>query len=143
VDASGEVMGIATPALSRVAIFAVPNTTVDRVVQALLQHGRLQQGYLGAGLQPISLPEHLIKSLGITSSSGLMTVSVDEDGPAAKAGLVLGDVLLELNGQPVQRPERLRPLLAEFIGKTIPVRILRGGALAQLELTVTERPARS
>jgi S1-C subfamily serine protease len=143
VDASGKLIGIATPALSRVAIFAVPNATVDRVVQGLLQHGRLRQGYLGAGLQPISLPEHLTKSLGITASSGLMTVSVDEDGPAAKAGMVLGDVLLELNGQPVQRPERVRPLLAEFIGKTIPVQILRGGALTKLELTVTERPGKA
>ena len=143
VDASGKLIGIATPALSRVAIFAVPNATVDRVVKALLQHGRLQQGYLGAGLQPISLPEHLIKSLGLTASSGLMTVSVDQEGPAVKAGLVLGDILLELNGEPVQRPERVRPLLAELIGKTIPVRILRAGAFATLELTVTERPGRA
>jgi S1-C subfamily serine protease len=142
VDASGKLIGIATPALSRVAIFAVPNATIERVVKVLLQHGRLVHGYLGAGLQPIALPEHLRKSLGITAASGLMTVSVDEEGPAAKAGLALGDILLELNGEPVQRPDRVRPLLAELIGKTIPVRILRGGAVAQLELTVAERPGK-
>ena len=67
VDASGQMIGIATPILSRAAAFAVPNATVERVVQALLAHGRLPQGYLGAGLQPISLPEHLSKSLGLQS----------------------------------------------------------------------------
>jgi S1-C subfamily serine protease len=142
VDTEGNLIGIATPALSRVAVFAVPNATVDRVVTALLAHGRVRQGYLGAGLQPIALPEHLTKSLGINATSGLMTVSVDQDGPAGKAGLLIGDVVLELNGQPVQRPDRVRPILAELVGKTVPVRILRGGAIATLELTVTEKPGR-
>lgn len=142
-DASGKMIGIATPALSRVAVFAVPNATVVRVVEALLRHGRLQRGYLGAGLQPIALPEHLTSRLGILVSGGLMTVSVDEDGPAAKAGLALGDVLLELNGQPVVRPERLRPILTELIGKTVPLQILRAGALATLHLTVAEKTGRS
>jgi S1-C subfamily serine protease len=56
VDSAGRLIGIATPVLSRAAAFAVPNATVERVVQVLLAHGRLPQGYLGAGLQPIPLP---------------------------------------------------------------------------------------
>ncbi len=103
VDTEGKLIGIATPALSRVAVFAIPNATVDRIVTALLAHGRVRQGYLGAGLQPVALPEHLTKSLGINAASGLMTVSVDQDGPAGKAGMLIGDVVLELNGQPVQK----------------------------------------
>src|ERR1700722_14566284 len=74
VDASGKLIGIATPVLSRVAVFAVPNATAERVVQALLAHGRIPQGYLGAGLQPIGLPEHLTEGLGLTAAGGLMTV---------------------------------------------------------------------
>jgi S1-C subfamily serine protease len=143
VDASGKLIGIATPVLSRVAVFAVPNATVERVVQALLAHGRMPQGYLGAGLQPIRLPQHLIESLGLKAASGLMTVSVDQDAPAGKAGLTIGDVLLELNGQLVDRPEAVRPLLAEAVGKTISARILRGGKLVNLEISVTERPRKS
>ncbi len=142
VDASGKVIGIATPVLSRASVFAVPNATVERVVQALLAHGRLPQGYLGAGLQPIRLPEHLTKSVGLTVTGGLMTVSVDQDAPAGKAGLTIGDVLLELNGQFVERPETVRPLLAESVGKTVPARILRGGKLVNLEIAVAERPGR-
>ncbi len=142
VDAAGKLIGIATPALSRVAVFAVPGSTVERVVNALLAHGKIPQGYLGAGLQPIELPEHLIKSLGLSSAVGLMTVSVDEDAPAGKAGLLIGDVLLEFAGQPLGRTESLRPLLAEAVGKTVTLRILRGGAPANLQVTVAERQGR-
>jgi len=142
VDAAGGVIGIATPALSRVAVFAVPTATVDRVVKALLAHGRIPQGYLGAGLQPIELPEHLIKSLGLKASTGLMTVSVDENAPAGKAGLLIGDVLLDFNGQTLSRTEKLRPLLADAVGKPARLQILRGGALASVEVTVAERPGR-
>ncbi len=142
VDSSGKLVGMATPILSRAAAFAVPHTTVERVVQVLLAHGRLPQGYLGAGLQPIALPEHLTKGLGLTASSGLMTVSVDQDAPAGKAGLTIGDVLLELNGQAVERPETMRPLLADMVGKTVAARILRGGQLMTLQIAVAERPRR-
>lgn len=142
VDAAGKLIGIATPVLSRVAVFAVPRTTVDRVVRALLAHGRVPQGYLGAGLHPIELPEHLTKGLGLSASAGLMTVSVDQDGPAGKAGLLIGDILLELGGQAVSRPDALRPVLADAVGKKLPARILRGGALAEIEIGVSERPGR-
>jgi S1-C subfamily serine protease len=142
IDAAGKIIGIATPVLSRVAVFAVPNATVDRVAQALLAHGRLPQGYLGAGLQPIRLPEHLKESLGLSVASGLMTVSVDENAPAGKAGLLIGDVLVELGGHIVDRIESLKPLLAESVGKTLSVRILRGGKLMTLEIAVAERPGR-
>jgi S1-C subfamily serine protease len=141
VNASGKLIGIATPILSRAAVFAVPNTTVERVVQALLAHGRLPQGYLGAGLQPIRLPEHLTNSLGLPAAGGLMTVSVDQSAPAGKAGLMIGDVLLELNSQFVDRPEAVRPLLSESVGKTISARILRSGKLVNLEIAVAERQA--
>jgi S1-C subfamily serine protease len=142
VDSAGKLIGIATPVLSRAAAFAVPNATVERVVQSLLAHGRLPQGYLGAGLQPIPLPEHLTKGLGLTAAGGLMTVSVDQDAPAGKAGLTIGDVLLDLNGQLVERLEAVRPLLAEQVGKSVTARILRGGKLMNLEISVVERPRR-
>jgi S1-C subfamily serine protease len=143
VDAAGKVIGIGTPALSTVAVFAVPNATVERVVRTLVAHGRIPQGYLGAGLQPISLPEHLIKSLGLTAASGLMTVSVDQDAPAGKAGLFIGDVLVDLDGQPVRRPEGIRSLLSEAVGKTLSARVVRGGVLVNLEIRVAERRGRS
>ena len=71
-----------------------------------------------------------------------MTVSVDQDAPAGKAGLTIGDVLLDLNGQLVERLEAVRPLLAEQVGKSVTARILRGGKLMNLEISVVERPRR-
>ena len=71
-----------------------------------------------------------------------MTVSVDRDAPAGKAGLLIGDVLLDLNGQSVDKLEAIRPLLSESVGKTIPARIMRGGGLLSLDITVGERPTK-
>jgi S1-C subfamily serine protease len=142
VDASGKLIGIGTPVLSMAAVFAIPHRTVERVVGTLVAHGRVPQGYLGAGLQPIALPDHLIKSLGLAASAGLMTVSVDPEAPAGKAGLLIGDVILELGGQPVARPESVRPLLADAVGKTLSARVLRGGKIENLEIHVVERQRR-
>ncbi len=72
-----------------------------------------------------------------------MTVSVDLNAPAGKAGLMIGDVLLDLGGEQVRRPESVRSLLADAVGRTLPARILRGGALVNLEIVVAERPGRS
>jgi len=139
VNAAGALIGMATPVLSRASVFAVPAATIDRVTKALLAHGRLPQGYLGAGLQPVELPEHLISSLGLKNDAGLMTVSVDPDAPAGKAGQLIGDVLLEVNGVTVDRLESLRSILNDSVGKTVPIRILRGGELKELAAVIAER----
>jgi S1-C subfamily serine protease len=139
VNAGGELIGIATPVLSRASVFAVPAATVDRVTKALLAYGRLPQGYLGAGFYPIALPEHLIGSLGLKTETGLMTVSVDSNAPAGKANLLIGDVLLDVNGTAIERLESLRSILNNSVGQTVPIRILRGGELRELTVTIAER----
>lgn len=139
VDAAGNLIGLATPVLSRASVFAVPATTVDRVTKALVTHGRLPQGYLGAGFYPIAIPEHQIKGLDLKSDAGLMTVSVDLDAPAGKAGQLIGDIVLEVDGNAVDRLESLRLVLNDSVGKTIPIRILRGGEPKELMVTIAER----
>jgi S1-C subfamily serine protease len=140
VDASGAVIGIATPVLSRFSVFAVPASTVDRVAIALAAHGRIVSGYLGVGLQPIALPEHLMKKLGGEARPALVAVSVDEDGPAARAGMAIGDILIELAGRPTRSPRDVQELLTDAAGKQLPAKILRGGAPIELQITPTERP---
>lgn len=142
VDVAGNLIGIATPALSQFAVFAIPPSTVDRVVRAIVEHGAVRQGYLGAGLQPVALPEHLMTRFGLKNPVGLMTVSVDPDAAAGKAGMLIGDTLLEWNGEPISRPEALRPLLAEAVGKTAQLKILRGGEIAALQVEIQERPGK-
>ena len=141
VNAEGKLIGIATSALSRVSVFAIPPTTVDRVAGQLVAHGRIPRGYLGIGLQPIALPEHLIQRLTRAAGPALIVISVGADTPAGKAGLVIGDILLELGGHVMHTPENVHVLLdSQSIGAKLRARILRGGEPIEVELTVGERP---
>ena len=142
--ASGKLLGIATPALSRVSVFAIPLSTVARVTDSLLAHGRVPRGYLGVGLQPIAIPEHLKNKLSLASSTGLIAISVEHDGPAGKAGMSIGDVLLELGGRAIQRTENVQEVLsAESVGNKIVAKILRGGNPVELAITIAERPRKA
>ena len=143
VDADGKLIGVATPALSRAAVFSIPVATIERVTAQLLAHGRIPRGYLGVGLQPIPIPEHLKSKLNLQSSSGLIAVSVDADAPAGQAGILIGDILLDLAGRPMHRPENVQEVLdGESIGKAMRARILRAGNIMNVEITAGERPAR-
>jgi len=143
VAASGKLLGIATPALSRVSVFAIPLSTVARVTDSLLAHGRVPRGYLGVGLQPIAIPEHLRSKLNLASSTGLIAITVEHDGPAGRAGMSIGDVLLELGGRATQRTEHVQEVLSsESVGKKVVARILRGGNPIDIEITIAERPRR-
>ena len=143
VGASGKLIGVATPALSRVSVFAIPLSTVTRVTESLLAHGRVPRGYLGVGLQPIAIPEHLRSKLNLAGSTGLIAITVEHDGPAGRAGMSIGDVLLELSGRAMQRTENVQEVLSsESVGKKIAARILRGGNPMEFEITIAERPRR-
>jgi len=143
VGASGKLLGIATPVLSRVSVFAIPLSTVARVTESLVAHGRVPRGYLGVGIQPIAIPEHLKSKLNLANSTGLIAISVENDGPAGQAGMSIGDVLLDLGGRATQRTENVQEVLSsETVGKKIGARILRGGSLVELAITIAERPRR-
>jgi S1-C subfamily serine protease len=143
VGASGKLLGIATPALSRVSVFAIPLSTIARVTDSLLAHGRVPRGYLGVGLQPIALPEHLRTKLNLAGSTGLIAITVENDGPAGRAGMSIGDIVVELGGRAIQRTEDVQEVLSsESVGKKISARILRGGNPVELEITIAERPHR-
>ncbi len=143
VGASGKLLGVATPALSRVSVFAIPLSTVTRVTESLVAHGRVPRGYLGVGLQPIAIPEHLRTKVNLAASTGLIAITVEHDGPAGRAGMSIGDVLLELGGRAMQRTENVQEVLSsESVGKKIAARILRGGNPLEIEITIAERPRR-
>jgi S1-C subfamily serine protease len=143
VDGEGKLVGVATSALSRFSVFAIPLETIGRVVGKLLEHGRIPRGYLGVGLQPVSIPEHLRKKLDIPAA-GLIAVSVEADAAAGRAGMLIGDVLVELGGRWIDRTETLQEALdSDSIGKTVPARIVRGGEMVTLEITPGERPRRN
>lgn len=136
VDLEGRLVGIDTAGLLRGADIAVPAATVKRVAGELLAHGAIRRGYLGVAVQRVRLPDDLAGSLG--QKSGALVIRVDPDSPAARSGLVLGDTLVSLDGQAIGGPDRLRELLADRRAGTLAARIVRGGALSDLQLEVGE-----
>ena len=138
VDASGAVLGLNTSALLRGVSVSIPLPTVRAVSETLLAHGRVRRGYLGVGAQVVRLPKAAAAELG--QETGLLLNSVAEGSPAEKGGLLLGDTLVGLDGQPVRHMDDLFALLsAELIGRKVPARIVRGGHTAEQDVTVGER----
>ena len=138
VDVAGRVCGMNSSALLRGISLALPATTVTRVVEQLLAHGRVRRGYLGVGAQPVRLPAGLVEQLG--QETGLLLASVAADSPAAEAGLLLGDVIVTFAGQPVRHMDELLALLGgERVGQMVSVRIIRGRQVQDVSAKVGER----
>ena len=135
VNTGGEAIGIATSNLSRIAGVAIPAATIDRVVDEILARGRVARGYLGVGLQPVELPDH---------HKGLIVLSVEPQGPAGKAGVLIGDILIALDGKPVPDTDDIQSVLeARGVGQSVEAEVLRGGASKKVAITIGERPRRS
>jgi S1-C subfamily serine protease len=140
VDVQGRVVGMAVLGPRRRAL-AIPTSTIDRVVDQLLAKGHVFRGYLGAGLQPARLgrPPDGAQSSG--AGRGILVATIDPDGPAARAGLLVGDIVTTWNAKPVDRVrEVMRFLGSDSIGKTIDLGLLRGGAPTTLKVVIGERP---
>ena len=143
-DAAGRIIGLNTTGLARGAGLTIPAPTVSRVVDGLLQHGRVARPYLGVGmLHRVPLPEKLREKFNLQQASGLMLLSVEADGPADRAGLTIGDILLTLGGRAIPDSDDAQALLGGMeVGAAAAAGILRGGELKDVEIILGERPAR-
>jgi S1-C subfamily serine protease len=138
VSAVGTVLGVTTSALLRGVSLAVPTPTVHRVVETLLSHGKVKRGYLGVSTQPVRLPAALATQLA--QETGLLLVAVEPASPAEQAGLLLGDTIVGLEGEPVgQHDDLLTALSPDRVGQTISIKIIRSGQVQESTVTVGER----
>lgn len=138
VSATGQVLGLNTSALLRHANVTIPTATLRRVVSELLAHGRIRRGYLGIGTQPVYLPKALQEQLN--QETGMLLVSVEPDSPAEKAGLLLGDTIVSIAGQPIRRFNELAAFLSgDRIGEQLLIRVVRSGQVQELSVVVGER----
>jgi S1-C subfamily serine protease len=135
----GSLLGMSTSGPRRRTI-VIPTATLARVVDPLLADGRIARGWLGVGLQPVMIPEGFRQSAG--RDSGLMVVSLAPSAPAETAGVLPGDILLDIDGAPVSRPRALALLLGpDRIGQAVTIRLLRAGVVQSVGVTVAARPA--
>jgi S1-C subfamily serine protease len=140
-DARGRVVGIATVRFARFGAIAIPAPTVNTIVETLLQKGRIPRAYLGAGLQPVRFPDALRQSLKRNEKTAAIVLEVEPNGPADKAGLVIGDILVSLAGHPITQLEDVQfELHGDAIGKPLAAKFVRGGTLQEVTIVVGERP---
>jgi serine protease Do len=131
-NTAGQLLGIASSALSRQHGIVLPALTVDRVLDELLAHGHVQRGYLGIAAQPVRA------SLNGAEVDALLVSSLASDGPAARAGLLVGDAIVKIDGDAVGSLDALREKLQ--VGASLRVELTRGGAGRELVLEVAQRP---
>jgi len=139
IDASGRVAGLNSSALARGASLAVPVAAMRKVADALRKEGRVKRGFLGVSTQPVMLAEAIAARLN--QPSGLMVIGLEKDGPAEKGGLMQGDVLVGVGDEPVTDIEALHNLLGpDTVGQAVGVKVVRGGEVKEISVTVGERP---
>lgn len=137
IDSSGRVLGINTSGLARGASLAIPVAQAWKTAEILAKHGSFRRGYLGVRSQPVEIPVSQQAVLGRSQETGLLLVAVERGSPAEKGGLMVGDILIGLAGQPVGDPdELLAHLSGEVVGRPTPVEILRGGQRQVITVTI-------
>ncbi|MGA9393376.1 MAG: DegQ family serine endoprotease [Candidatus Sulfotelmatobacter sp.] len=144
-NARGELIGVNTAILSggggnQGIGFAIPINMAKYVMDQILKHGKVVRGYIGVGLQEVT-PE-LAKAFNVPPEKGALVGNVDPAGAGAKAGLQRGDVITELNGQPIDGPNDLRLKIGTMTpGTTVHLKVNRGGQYRDVSLTLGEAPA--
>lgn len=140
VNASGEVVGMNTSALSRGLPVMIPHAALDRIAGVLRDKGRISRGYLGVALQPVRIPASLQEKLTNDQESGLLIVGIEPDSPAESAGLLIGDTLVSFGGQDVNDPRQVHGQLGpDSVGVELAVRLLRAGEVVETTVTPGER----
>jgi S1-C subfamily serine protease len=121
--------------------FAVPINTAKGVIPELMRDGRVARGWLGLAGQTQGLSKALTRRLGLHTEAGVLAVQVVGGGPADEAGLRAGDLILSVNDQPAPSVDAIHKVLGrDAIGRKLPLKVLRDGAIVELSLKVRERP---
>jgi S1-C subfamily serine protease len=141
VNAEGTLIGMTTALAIRGLGVVIPSPIAWKTAATLVEHGTLKRGYLGIAGQPARLPES--QRQGDERDEALLVVGVTPDSPAAAAGLLVGDLLLTFDGEPVTSPDDLLDLLlGDRVGRPVCVQLLRGTAPVSVDVLIGERPTR-
>jgi len=140
VNEQRQVLGINSPALARQAVITIPALTIDRVVDAIVELGHVPHPFLGLAMQPIPVPEPAREILPADAEEVLLVTHIERKGPAALAGVMVGDVIMAFNKKPVPGMREILHLLrASRIGDPISLTVFRGGTKVDLTVSVADR----
>jgi len=143
ISARGEIVGIGTAALSRMAGLAIPASDVNRVAEKLQKEGYIARGYLGVGVQSVPIPDTLRAQVTHGNQAGAIVLGVEAGGPADKAGLLIGDVIVGLGDSKIESTSDVQTFAdSNGLGTSAKVSYLRAGTLKESTLVVGERPRR-
>jgi S1-C subfamily serine protease len=138
VNAEGRLLGVTTAASIRGLGVVIPAAIAWNAAADVLQRGPQKRGYVGIAAQPVSVPEKQRAAAG--ADTALLVVGVKAGTPADAAGLLVGDLLLAVDGRQLASPDELLDLLVgDRVGRSVVFRVMRGGALTEVAVTVAER----
>jgi S1-C subfamily serine protease len=140
VNGDGTILGINTSGFGHGGAITIPADVAWKIAETLAKHGKVKRGYLGIRSQVVELPADAKKALKREQESGLLLVGLEADSPAGKGGLMVGDILVGIAGEPVAHQDDLFVNLgADTVGKSTPIDILRGGKLESIKVEIGER----
>ncbi len=140
VAADGTILGLNTSGLSNGAAITIPADIAWSIAGTLVQHGHVKRGYLGIRSQTVDIANNSQEALKRKQATGLLVMSVEKDSPAANGGLIVGDILVAVAGNPVlQHDELFTRLNGDVVGKSTPIEIVRGGQPQTLNIVIGER----
>ncbi|MCS6773987.1 MAG: trypsin-like peptidase domain-containing protein [Anaerolineae bacterium] len=139
IDLSGAAFGMLTTGLLRGEPVVIPMAVALRIANTLAQKGQVRRGYLGVITQQVKLPP---SQRAPGREQGLLVVRVEDDSPAERGGVIVGDILIAVEGQPVRDADELLGMLSgERVGQAVQVEVLRGGVAQMLTVVVGQRNA--
>jgi S1-C subfamily serine protease len=141
VTAQGTIAGINSGGMSKPLCVTIPDTTIDRILDAVLNRGYVARGWLGASMQTVRFSDSATAKLGFDGRGGLVVLDVEHDSPAAHGGVMIGDVLVSIDGTRItQHDDVLAFLGSDKVGTTVQLSVVRGGAVVILPVLIGERP---
>jgi len=141
VTAHGTIAGINSGGMSKPLCVTIPDTTIDRILDSILNRGYVARGWLGASMQTVRFSESATAKLGFDGQGGLVVLDVEHDSPAAHGGVMIGDVLVRIDETRITRHDDVMAFLgSDRVNTTVQLQVVRGGAVVMVPVVIGERP---
>lgn len=140
INGEGQVYGINTSGFRSGGAITIPADVAWKIAETLAKHGKIKRGYLGIRSQTVNIPAEAQSELKRGQETGLLIVGLETESPAGKGGIMVGDILVGVAGQPIEHHDELFARLSgDVVGRSVPMDVLRGGKLQVVNVVVGER----